>query len=169
MRIRIERAEDIPAVRAVNLTAFATPTEANLVDSLRAQARPFVSLVAEDENDGTIAGHIFFSPVTLAEAAPIQIAGLAPMAVLPARQRSGIGSTLVASGLASCRQQGFAAAVVLGHADYYPRFGFRPASHFELRCEYDVPDDVFMALELEPGALTGHSGTVRYHPVFAMF
>jgi putative acetyltransferase len=169
MQIRIERAGDIPAVRVVNLTAFDTPAEADLVDALRAHADPAISLVAEDPNDGAIVGHIFFSPVTLGEGSPIRIAGLAPMAVVPARQRRGIGSTLVWRGLELCRQQGFVAAVVLGHPQYYPRFGFTPASRFGLRCDYDVPDDVFMALELEPGALAGQSGTIRYHPVFATF
>ena len=168
MQTRTERAADIPAVRAVNLAAFDTRMEADLVDALRLQADPIVSLVAEDE-DGAIVGHILFSPVTLGEGSPLRIAGLAPMAVIPARQRGGIGSRLVSSGLEHCRRQGFVAAVVLGHAAYYPRFGFRPASIFGLRCEYDVPDDVFMALELEPGALAGRSGTVRYHPVFATF
>ena len=58
------------------------------------------------------------------------------------------------------------AVIVLGHAKYYPRFGFQPASRFALGCEYDVPDDVFMALELEPGILAGKTGTIRYHPAF---
>jgi putative acetyltransferase len=143
--------------------------EADLADALRVHVDPAISLVAEDEADGAIVGHILFSPVTPGDGSPIRIAGLAPMAVLPARQRGGIGSQLVSSGLAHCRERGFVAAVVLGHAAYYPRFGFRPASTFGLRCEYDVPDEVFMALELEPGALAGLSGTVRYHPVFATF
>jgi putative acetyltransferase len=89
------------------------------------------------------------------------------MAVLPARQRHGIGSALVNEGLKQCRQLGFSAVVVLGHAEYYPRFGFTPASRFGLGCEYDVPDDVFMVLELEQGALNGKAGTIHYHPAFA--
>ncbi len=92
--------------------------------------------------------------------------GLAPMAVLPVHQRRGIGSSLVRAGLEACTQLGFAAVIVLGHAEYYPRFGFQPASRFALRCEYDVPDDVFMALELEAGILTGKTGTIQYHPAF---
>jgi putative acetyltransferase len=95
--------------------------------------------------------------------------GLAPMAVVPARQRQGIGARLIAVGLERCGQLGAAAVVVLGHADYYPRFGFTPASRFGLRCEYDVPDDVFMVRELAGGGLTGLAGTIRYHPVFGRF
>jgi putative acetyltransferase len=93
--------------------------------------------------------------------------GLAPMAVMPARQRQGIGSLLVLEGLKRCRGAGVAAVVVVGHAAYYPRFGFVPGSRFSIRCEYDVPDDVFLARELHDGALRGVSGTVRYHPAFA--
>lgn len=165
MQIRPERTDDIPAVRAVNVAAFETSAEANLVDALREQARPIVSLVGEDE--AAIVGHILFSPVTVSGHTDLQIAGLAPMAVLPSRQRQGIGSRLVREGLERCRQAGFAAVVVLGHAAYYPRFGFVPASRFGLRSEYDVPDDVFMVLELEAGALKRTSGMIRYHPAFA--
>jgi putative acetyltransferase len=97
----------------------------------------------------------------------LKILGLAPMAVLPSRQRGGIGSALVRDGLERCRLSGVQAVVVLGHAEYYPRFGFIPASRARLRCEYDVPDDVFMVCELEEGSLAGKAGTIRYHPAFA--
>ena len=165
MHIRVERDGDAAAVRQVNQQAFGASVEADLVDALREQAKPFLSLVAED--DGAIVGHIAFSPVTLASAARLRVMGLAPMAVLPDRQRRGTGSALVRAGLDECRRLGASAVVVLGHPEYYPRFGFRPAPRFDLRSEYDVPDDVFMALELVQGALTGQSGTVRYHQAFA--
>ena len=92
--------------------------------------------------------------------------GLAPMAVAPDRQRSGVGSALVRAGLEACRERGASAVVVLGHAEYYTRFGFAPASRFGIASEYDVPDDVFLIVELEPGRLASASGTIRYHAAF---
>jgi putative acetyltransferase len=164
--IRAERADEAAAVRAVNLAAFMTPFEANLVDALRVQAAPLVSLVAE--SDGAIVGHILFSPVTLAARDDLAVMGLAPMAVLPERQRAGVGSALVRAGLDRCRALACPAVVVLGHPAFYPRFGFVPASRFGIRCEYDVADEVFMAMELDPGALNFARGLVRYHPAFGM-
>ena len=167
MRIRSERKEDVVHIRAVNLAAFETALEADLVDALRAQASPFLSLVAADGDEAAIVGHILFTPVTLEDSRDLRLMGLAPMAVLPAKQRQGVGSALVREGLAHCRSLHVDAVVVLGHADYYPRFGFAPASRFGIRSEYDVPDDVFMALELREGALQGRNGVIRYHPAFA--
>jgi putative acetyltransferase len=165
MQIRCECAADVDQIRQVNRAAFGTTAEADLVDTLRRRVEPFISLVAEE--GGLIAGHILFSPVTLSSDEALPIAGLAPMAVLPPWQRHGIGSALVHAGLDECRRFGFRASVVLGHPDFYPRFGFVPASRFGISSTYDVPDDVFMALELEPGALQAKSGLIRYDAAFA--
>lgn len=167
--IRAELTEDRTAVRRVNEGAFGRTTEADLVDALRAAAAPLLSLVAEE--DGEVVGHLLFSPVTVetacpSDAVPALLLGLAPVAVLPEWQNRGVGSQLVREGLQACRKLGATAVVVLGHPEYYPRFGFVPASRFGLTCEYPVPDDVFMAQELVPGALT-EPGLVRYHPAFA--
>ena len=166
MRIRREQVGDIAAVRRVNEAAFPTSLEANLVDRVRAEARQFISVVA-DENH-LVVGHILFSPVMLSTDTSLQIMGLGPMAVAPDFQRRGIGSSLVHAGLDECRLKGAVAVVVLGHPQYYPRFGFKPASAFGLTCEFGVPDEVFMALELMPGTLEGKRGTVRYHTAFAV-
>jgi putative acetyltransferase len=164
MHLRPEGRADHAAVHGINVAAFGGETEARLVAMLRDQANPVVSLVVED--DGIVIGHIMFSPVSLRGFGGLMM-GLAPMAVAPARQRSGIGSALVRAGLERCREIGAKAVVVLGHVDFYPRFGFLPAARFGLSCEYDVPAEVFMALELEPHALRGATGTVSYHPAFA--
>lgn len=162
--IRIEIAADTPAVHRVHELAFDRPAEADLVDALRAAARPYISLVAVDEEQ--VVGHIFFSPVTLeGEDSARTLLGLAPMAVLPEYQRRGIGSQLVRAGLEECRRIGCDAVVVLGHLEYYPRFGFVPASRKGLQCEYPVPDEVFMVAELRPNALSRH-GLVKYRPEF---
>ena len=89
------------------------------------------------------------------------------MAVVPAAQRRGVGSALVRAGIDECRKLGCGALVVLGHPAFYPRFGFLPAARVGIRSHYDVPDDVFMALELVNGSLRGRSGLVRYHTAFA--
>ncbi len=165
MIIRPEQEADHAAVRAVNTAAFDTAAEADLVDALRTQAQPLVSLVAEEKRE--VVGHILFSPVTLVGHAGLKLAGLAPMAVTPAYQRKGIGSALVRAGLDYCRREGFVAVIVLGHPEYYPRFGFAPATRFGIGSEYDVPDEVFMALELQAGVLAGKTGLIKYHDAFA--
>ena len=165
LRIRPERPDDQTAVRLVNERAFGGCEEADIVEGLRRAQAAVVSLVAEMGTD--LLGHILFSPVVVEQSNGKRLVGLAPMAVAPGHQRRGIGSRLVKEGLAQCRAAGVDGVVVLGHAEYYPRFGFVPAQRFGLRCEYDVPADVFMALELIHGALRGVSGLVRYHPAFA--
>ncbi len=165
--IRDERQGDVGGIRAVNLAAFETTTEADLVDALRERATQLISLVAEEET--TIIGHILFSPVTLATEPGLTLMGLAPIAVVPSRQRQGVGSNLIWGGLERCRQLNAAAVVVLGYPEYYLRFGFCPASRLALRSEYDVPEGVFMVRELRDRALSGRSGTLRYHPIFREF
>jgi putative acetyltransferase len=163
--IRLEEKEDHQDIRRVNELAFDQPTEADLVDALRTNAHPHISLVAIIE--GRIVGHIFFSPVSIeSETSSFSAMGLAPMAVLPEFQNQGIGSRLVEEGLKKCRELGQSIIVVMGHPNYYPRFGFIPAHLKGLRSEYDVPDDTFIVLELTENALAGRRGLVKYHPEF---
>ena len=165
MLIRAEKECDRDTVHAVNMSAFETRFEADLVDALRQQAQPVVSLVAEE--NGEVIGHIMFSPVFLSDHPNLKVMGLAPMAVAPAHQRKGTGSAFVRAGLDQCRKLDFVAVVVLGHPEYYPRFGFSPSSQFDIDSEYDVPEDVFMAMELQPEGLRGKTGIVRYHRAFS--
>ena len=164
MRIRREESQDVPQIRTINVAAFGTDAEANIVNTLRSEAADVISLVAED--DGQVVGHIMFSPVHVVGAPDLRAIALAPMAVIPQRQRRGIGSALVTAGLEECRRSGAHAVFVVGHPSYYPRFGFAPASGFGFRCEFDVTDEAFMAAELLPRALSGRAGTVYFHEAF---
>lgn len=163
MNIRPEQPGDIDNIRIVNLKAFETEVEANLVDALRDADIDLISLVAEE--NGKVIGHILFSPVTVD--GNIRVMGLAPMAVLPGWQKKGVGTKLVREGLKVCEKAGYGAAVVLGHPEYYPRLGFVPSVNYGIKCEYDVPPEVFMVKELQAGALEDTKGTVKYHHVFS--
>ncbi|MFC2071801.1 GNAT family N-acetyltransferase [Chloroflexota bacterium] len=163
--IRPETPENEAAIRHVNEEAFGDTEEAGLVEKLRSHQAIILSLVAIDGD--RVVGHILFSPVIVeSESQSFYAVGLGPMAVLPLHQKRGVGSELVRTGLEECRRLGHEVVVVLGHPDYYPRFGFVPASTYGIRCEYDVPNEVFMVLELREGSLMGHSGTVKYRPEF---
>ena len=163
--VRAEQPGDEAAIANVNDAGFARTNESRLVKAIQRSGRPTISLVAT--TDDKIVGHILFTPVAVdASGPPISAMGLGPMAVLPEWQRRGIGSKLVAAGIEECVRQGGELVVVLGHPDFYPRFGFRPAHLLGLRSEYPVPDDVFMARELRAGVLAGRTGLVRYLPEF---
>jgi len=165
--IRPEVPEDYDEVYQVNKSAFEGEGEAKLVDKLRKTKNyiPEVSLVALVEKK--IVGHILFSTVKVkTEKEAVSVLSLAPMAVLPALQRQGIGSQLVEQGLSECKRLGFKAVVVVGHPDYYPRFGFSSAKEKGLKLPFDVPDKAFMAYELVSGALDEISGMIEYPPEF---
>jgi putative acetyltransferase len=127
----------------------------------------FISLVAELE--GSVIGQILFTPVTLAadDGCTLMGMGLAPLAVLPSYQNKGVGTSLVKAGLDQMQAEGTPFVVVLGHPDYYPRFGFETAARFGLRCAYpNVPEEAFMVRVFDQEALDSISGVVHYHPAF---
>ena len=164
--VRPERPEDAAAIREVLVEAFGGAGEAGLVEALRTRGELVVGLVAEV--DGRVVGYVAFSPVEVDPAPPVRLmaVGLAPLAVARDHQRRGVGGQLTWAGLDACRRRGEQAAVVLGHPDYYPRFGFVRADRRGLRCEFESPPEAFMALELVDGALDGVHGLVRYSEAF---
>jgi len=164
--IREERPEDVEAIRAVNQKAFGQPQEGQLVDALRANGGALLSLVATV--NGRVVGHIFYTPVSIgSDGEKIVGVGLGPMAVFPEYQCQGIGGRLIETGNQKIREGGCPFIVVLGHAEYYPRFGFKPASGYRLQCEWDVPDNVFMVLVLDQSKMRGVSGLAKYRQEFS--
>ena len=166
MKICEEQPSDIEKIWEVHSDAFETEAEANLVNSLRNSGCIYISLVAKTKND--VVGHIFFTPVELTgDVNQLKIMGLAPMAVSKKYQNKGIGSELVKTGLEHCQSLGYDAVVVIGHPNYYPRFGFVPSFKYGIKSEYDVPDEAFMVIELAPNSLQGHKGIIKYHEEFS--
>jgi putative acetyltransferase len=163
--IRPETPDELPAIRSVNEAAFGQQEEADLVDNLRSAGVVLVSLVAEVNT--RIVGHILFSRMSVETAdGSIPAAALAPVAVMPEHQRRRIGERLIREGMNMLREQGEQIVIVLGHPDYYPRFGFSTAKARFL--ESPFPAEAFMAIELSPGALEGVHGKVRYPAAFAL-
>jgi len=165
MLVRPERPEDRAAIRLVNKQAFNRSDEADLVDRLREEGVVLASFVAEIENQ--IVGHILFTRMSVETAdRSVAAVALAPLAVLPRLQSQGIGSELIRHGLDWLRAQGEQIVLVLGHPDYYPRFGFSTAKASLIESPFNPSS--FMALELKPNALEGIRGKVRYPDAFGL-
>lgn len=163
--IRKETCAVTISIRHANNQAFGRENESELIEKLRNRGVLTISLVAVVNNG--VGGRIAFSPVTIESGSSSwEAIALAPMSVLPEYQRKGIGSQLVYAGLEECRRLGHQIVVVLGHPNYYPRFGFIPARLKGINCEYEVPEEAWMILELQEEALAGRRGTVRFQPEF---
>jgi putative acetyltransferase len=157
-----ERAGDIAAIRDLNQRAFEQNQEANIVDALRSNGGALLSLVATV--NGQVVGHIMYTPTSIGG---LRGAALGPMAVLPELQRQGIGSQLVEAGNRRIEQGGCPFIIVVGHPEFYPRFGFTPARARGITCEWDLPDDVFMILVLDEAEMQGVSGLAKYRDEFS--
>jgi len=165
MLIRNEKLDDYATIRLVNEAAFGQPDEADLVDRLRAQGVVLASFVAEAE--GLIAGHILFSRISIETIDnSVEAVALAPLAVMPKFQRQGMGTMLTTHGLAWLRAQSEQIILVLGHPDYYRRFGFSTDKARLIESPFNPKS--FMALELKPHALDSIRGRVHYPDAFGL-
>ncbi len=163
--IRKEIPADIPEIRRLNDLAFHRPVEGSIVDALRERCQDVLSLVAVEGS--MIVGHLFFSPVDVKGMTGTEAMALGPMDVLPKFQRKGIGKALINEGIRRLEQSGCAVVVVLGHTEYYPRFGFVPASQYGLKSQWEgIPADVFMVRFLKKEKIGLATGIVRYQREF---
>jgi putative acetyltransferase len=162
-----EKSDDILSIREVVTAAFGRTSEAKLIETIRNSQNfiPELSIVATEQ--GNLLGHILFSPIVIeSQTQTFPALALAPLAVMPARQHQGIGSKLVQFGLAKCCELNHNLVVVLGHPDYYPRFGFQTANQFGIQASFPVSEKAFMVLELKADTLQNVSGLVRYPAYF---
>ncbi len=165
--IRQEEASDFPAVYDLNSQAFKRKQEARLVDRLRLSDDfiPELSLVATLE--GKVVGYILFSKISIIDNDKENISlSLAPIAVCAEMQHKGIGSRLIYAGLDKAKELGYQSVIVLGHPDYYPRYGFEPTTKWQIRPPFNIPEKSFMAIELVEGGLSDVRGIVRYSKEF---
>ncbi|MET9294695.1 N-acetyltransferase [Streptomyces sp. NPDC003077] len=163
---RPECPEDIAAIRGITLAAFPTAEEARIVDALRADPQAWIdglSMVSAAP-DGTAVGYALLTRCHVDDEPAL---ALAPCAVLPSAQRTGAGSAAIRAALDAARARDENLVLVLGHADYYPRFGFTPASRFGIRAPFEVPDEAMMAMSLDPGRPVP-AGTIRYPAAFGV-
>ncbi|MEI5906236.1 N-acetyltransferase [Bacillus spongiae] len=155
--------------RAFSNVEISDKTEHLLVNRIRKSNAfiPELSLLALNENKDRI-GHILFSKVAIVDGGDaVEALALAPLSVEPEYQRKGVGSQLVHMGIKKARELGYHSVIVLGHSEYYPKFGFKPASLWNIQAPFDVPDEIFMALELKPNALENVQGIVQYSSAFS--
>ena len=163
VRIRRQTAEETSAVLEVEREAFERPEEAQLVERLLADVPEVISIVAI--LDGSVVGHVLFSPAYLkSHAATVQIGALGPVAVQKDVRRCGVGARLIEFGLGECWNAGWPAVIVLGAPAYYSRFGFARADGYGIRCALDVPAEAFLVLSRS--LLLGGSTVAEYHPAF---
>ncbi|MGE7022592.1 GNAT family N-acetyltransferase [Solibacillus cecembensis] len=172
--IRSERTEEYSTTEEVIRKAFldeeySDQKEHLLVNRIRQSDAfiPELSLVAIDQ-DNEIIGHILLSKITIVNGENIADSlALAPVCVAPEHQKKGIGSQLIQEALKMAKELGYQSVIVLGHKDYYPKFGFKQASSWNIRAPFEVPSEVFMSLELAENSLKNVQGVVHYSDAFS--
>ncbi|MBJ8051020.1 N-acetyltransferase [Bacillus cereus] len=172
IKIRQEQQNDYSKTEEVVKEAFlneefSDKTEHELVSRIRKCDAfiPELSLVAVDEE---IVGHIMLSKITIEQdGTTVDSLALAPVSIAPDHQKKGIGGKLIVAALEKAKELGYGSVVVLGHPEYYPKFGFERASKWNVRAPFDLPDEVFMAMELRLNALQDVEGVVQYSEAFS--
>lgn len=165
MNVRCENSSDYQAVAEVNVQAFGQENEAHLVEQIRQSDRYIPELTLVAELDGAVVGHVMFSYIHIVGEETLQLLALAPLAVRPKLQRQGIGSALVLAGLARADEMGEAIVIVLGHPQFYCRFGFEPSVCYGISSPFPVPEDAFMVKQLLHYQ-DRYRGKVVYPPAF---
>ncbi|MDR6459549.1 putative N-acetyltransferase YhbS [Chryseobacterium vietnamense] len=141
-----------------------------LVEKLRKSEAfiPELSLVAEDEN-GTITGHILFTKIKIVnEEESFDSLALAPVSVKPGFQNQGIGGKLILEGHRIAKELGYESTILIGHEEYYPRFGYKKTSNFGISFPFDIPEENGMAVELIKDGLKDKKGVVKYPQEFGI-
>lgn len=161
--IRQELKEDLARIKEINDQAFGQEGEGRLVNKLREKDQFISELSLVAETDETVVGHILFYPVKInSNLEKHTTLSLGPMSVLPKYQKKGIGGKLISEGLKRAKDVGFRSVIVVGHPEYYPKFGFTKASNWSIKVPFDSPDEAFMALEIVKGELQDKSGIIEY-------
>ena len=153
---------DLDAICKLNTAAFAEHGESKAFDQFRKDREDILSLIAEEEDE--LLGHILFSPVTLKTPdGVIKGMGLGQLAVSPQKQNQGIGTQLAQTGIRQLSQTGCPFIIVIGHASYYPRFGFELSSAHNIQCQWEgIPDSTFMVLILDQHRQNSLSGLASF-------
>ena len=162
-KIRSESPSDYIKIKRLNDMAFEQKLEGELIDNLRKRNEYFSELSLVAVSEGKIVGHILFFPVNIISGSKtVTTISLAPMAVIPELQNKGIGGELIIKGLQKCKDLGYRSVMVLGHPKYYPRFGFKKASFWNIKDPFGAPDEAMMAIELTEGSLDFGGGTIEF-------
>lgn len=167
MKIRPELDKDFKEIRSITQRAFNNEEEPDLIEAIRESEYYINDLSLVAEKAGKVVGYIMFSRIrVVGDNDGTDVLSLAPMAIDPDMQNRGIGTELLKNGIKKCRLLGYRIIIVIGHPEYYPRFGFVPARDVGFEVPFDVPDEAFMVAGLVDGALEGTGGMVVFSPPF---